>query len=204
MSRHAGAAAPGRRFPTRRPVCPRNRCKRQEAGLAHRRRDHSFVRPNRDGPARREQAAVGPGGNGQRPARRRVIRRQAALAGDGRSRRAVPQDSGPVRDVRRRRRARTVIGLWRRRNGKPGDPAALPLPVAAARAALRKTRRDRPTTPGASVRCPAGDPGRIRTCGLRIRNPPLYPTELRGLDASVTRRGGCVIIRVHRLAPGAA
>ena len=24
-------------------------------------------------------------------------------------------------------------------------------------------------------------PGRIRTCGARIRNPVLYPTELRGL-----------------------
>ena len=24
------------------------------------------------------------------------------------------------------------------------------------------------------------DPGRIRTCDLRIRNPLLYPTELRG------------------------
>jgi hypothetical protein len=26
-----------------------------------------------------------------------------------------------------------------------------------------------------------GDPGRIRTCGLQIRNLMLYPTELRGL-----------------------
>lgn len=26
-----------------------------------------------------------------------------------------------------------------------------------------------------------GAPCRIRTCGLRIRNPMLYPTELRGL-----------------------
>ena len=200
MSRHAGAAAPGRRFPTRRPVCPRNRCKKR-ASLTAGAILHSS---DRTAMARREGNKPLSGRVEMDNARRRAIRRQAALAGDGRSRRAVPQDSGPVRDVRRRRRARTVIGLWRRRNGKPGDPAALPLPVAAARAALRKTRRDRPTTPGASVRCPAGDPGRIRTCGLRIRNPPLYPTELRGLDASVTRRGGCVIIRVHRLAPGAA
>lgn len=30
-----------------------------------------------------------------------------------------------------------------------------------------------------------GDPGRIRTCGLQIRNLPLYPTELRGHGVSI-------------------
>ena len=30
----------------------------------------------------------------------------------------------------------------------------------------------------------AGDPGRIRTCDLRIRNPSLYPAELRGQATS--------------------
>ena len=34
MSRHAGAATPGRRFPTRRPVCPRNRCKKRASLIA--------------------------------------------------------------------------------------------------------------------------------------------------------------------------
>ena len=29
-----------------------------------------------------------------------------------------------------------------------------------------------------------GDPGRTRTCDLRIRNPSLYPTELRGRDTT--------------------
>ncbi len=29
-----------------------------------------------------------------------------------------------------------------------------------------------------------GDPGRIRTCGLQIRNLALYPTELRDRDES--------------------
>src|SRR3989454_3671838 len=35
-----------------------------------------------------------------------------------------------------------------------------------------------------------GGPCRIRTCGLRIRSPTLYPTELRALRAAVAEREG--------------
>src|SRR5436305_15152224 len=35
-----------------------------------------------------------------------------------------------------------------------------------------------------------GGPCRIRTCGLRIRSPTLYPTELRGPSRAVAEREG--------------
>src|SRR5438067_13399697 len=35
-----------------------------------------------------------------------------------------------------------------------------------------------------------GGPCRIRTCGLRIRSPTLYPTELRALSRAVAEREG--------------
>src|SRR5947209_20628371 len=35
-----------------------------------------------------------------------------------------------------------------------------------------------------------GGPCRIRTCGLRIRSPTLYPTELRALRPTVAEREG--------------
>ena len=35
-----------------------------------------------------------------------------------------------------------------------------------------------------------GDPGRTRTCDLRIRNPPLYPAELRGRLPDLVGNGG--------------
>ena len=67
------------------------------------------------------------------------------------------------------------------------------------RRVLPRTRKDPKRYPGAiALRSlcgkGSGDPGRIRTCGLRIRNPPLYPTELRGRDATIARRGGCAIV----------
>ena len=42
-------------------------------------------------------------------------------------------------------------------------------------------RRERPATlpPDAVYSLRIGAPGRTRTCGLRIRSPPLYPAELR-------------------------
>ena len=57
------------------------------------------------------------------------------------------------------------------------------------RRVLPRTRKDPKRYPGAIALRPlcgrgSGDPGRIRTCGLRIRNPPLYPTELRGRDSN--------------------
>src|SRR6266851_9826702 len=37
--------------------------------------------------------------------------------------------------------------------------------------------------------CLSGGPCRIRTCGLRIRSPTLYPTELRALNWLAEREG---------------
>jgi hypothetical protein len=48
---------------------------------------------------------------------------------------------------------------------------------------LRPTRRSVAGSPGGSE-ADEGAPGRIRTCDPRIRNPPLYPTELRARAAS--------------------
>ena len=56
-----------------------------------------------------------------------------------------------------------------------------------------------------------GVPGRTRTCGLRIRNPLLYPTELRALRSDYsTVRARCRIpdssrnaLLAHRSSPSA-
>ena len=45
----------------------------------------------------------------------------------------------------------------------------------------------------------SGAPDRIRTCGLRIRSPLLYPAELRALDEVRVFFGGCARRPPHKI-----
>jgi hypothetical protein len=44
---------------------------------------------------------------------------------------------------------------------------------------LRRTRRSKRPATFFRICCLSGAPGRIRTCGLWLRRPTLYPAELR-------------------------
>ena len=92
-------------------------------------------------------------------------------------------------------------------NSVPGSARLIARSPAGAAARAKQeassgNQADRPRARAAAVRRPRvpifgepvaranGDPGGIRTPDLRIRNPPLYPAELRGHRPNIARRPG--------------